>query len=308
MTQPPEDPLRKQSDEGSAGYPPPPGSYPPPQGAYPPPGSYPPPSAYPPPPPGSYPPPQYGHQPPGGFPSPPPYGQQPPGFPPPMSPPSIEQPPQLSVGDALSYGWNKFRGNIGPWILIALISVVVNGVVNFVFGGFDTTKITASTAILSIVGLVVSFVVGVLFQAAYIRGALEEIDGRKPRLGEFFRWSNLGVVFGLAIVVGLIVTVGLVIVIVPGLVLLYLTWYAVTFAIDRGDGLGAALSNSFRLTGQNVGKLLPLAIVCALLNVVGALLCLVGLLVSIPVTLIAGTYAFRVLTGGVVSPAKDHVG
>ncbi|GAA1875664.1 hypothetical protein [Williamsia serinedens] len=300
MTQPPEDPLRKQSDEGSAGYPPPPGSYPPPPGSYPPPqGSYPPP--------GAYPPPQGSYPPPGGYPPPPQYGQTPGGFPPPMQPPSIQQPPQLSVGDALSYGWGKFSGNVGPWILIALISVVVNGVVNFLFGGFDTTDLTASTAILSLVGVVVSFIVGVLFQAAYIRGALDEIDGRKPRLGDFFRWSNLGVVFGLAIVVGLIVTIGFVIVIIPGLVLLYLTWYALTFAIDRNDGLGAALSNSVRLTSQNVGKLLPLAIVCALLNVVGFVLCLVGLLVTIPVTLIAGTYAFRVLTGGVVSPAKSPV-
>ena len=126
-------------------------------------------------------------------------------------------------------------------------------------------------------------------------------------MGSFFRFSNLGAVFGLVIVVGLVVGVGFVLLIIPGIVLLYLTWYALTFAIDRNDGFGAAFSNTFRLTTQHFGKLFPLAIVCALLNVVGAVLCLVGLLVTIPVTLIAGTYAFRVLTGGVVSPAKSPV-
>lgn len=285
MTQPPEDPLRKQSDEGSAGYPPPPGSYPPP-GAYPPPqGSYPPPG--------------------GGYPPPPQYGQTPGGFPPPQG---FQPAPELSVGSALSYGWSKFSGNLGSWLLIALVSVVVNAVVNLAFRGFDTDDLTATTSVLSIVGSIVSFVVGVLFQAAYIRGALDECDGNKPRLGSFFRFSNLGAIFGLVIVVGLLVGVGFVLLIIPGIVLLYLTWYALTFAIDRNDGFGAAFSNTFRLTTQHFGKLFPLALVCALLNVVGALLCLVGLLVSIPVTLIAGTYAFRVLTGGVVSPAKERVG
>ncbi|GAA2058148.1 hypothetical protein [Williamsia deligens] len=289
MTQPPEDPLRKHPDDGQSGYPPPPGAYPPP-GSYPPPqGSYPPPGAYPPPPSGYPPPPQYG---------------QGSAFPPPQ-PPGLQTPPQFSIGSALSYGWSKFSGNVGSWLLIALVSVLVNVVINLAFRGFSTDDLTTTTSALSIVGSIVSFVVGVLFQAAYIRGALDECDGRKPNLGAFFRFQNLGAVFGLVIVVGLVVGIGFVLLIIPGLVLLYLTWYALTFAIDRNDGFGAAFSNTFRLTTQHFGQLFPLAIVCFLLNVVGAVLCLVGLLVTIPVTLIAGTYAYRVLTGGVVSPAKN---
>ncbi|MGZ8178103.1 hypothetical protein ACXVUM_09235 [Williamsia sp. SKLECPSW1] len=288
MTQPPEDPQRSQPDDGSTGYPPPPGAYPPPQGSYPPP-------------PGSYPPP------PGSYPPPPQYGQGSGGFPPPMPPPSTQMAPQLSVGAALSYGWSKFSGNVGSWLLIAFLSLLVNVVINLAFRGFDTSDLTTTTSALSIVGSLVSFVVGVLFQAAYIRGALDECDGRKPGLGAFFRFSNLGAIFGLVIVVGLMVGIGFVLLIIPGIALLYLTWYALTFAIDRNDGFGAALSNTFRLTTQNFGQLFPLALVCALLNVVGLILCLVGLLVSIPVTLIAGTYAYRVLTGGYVSPAKDQV-
>jgi hypothetical protein len=290
MTQPPEDPLRKNPDDAQGGYPPP-GAYPPPQGSYPPPqGSYPPPSdgGYPPPP-GSYPPPPGSYPPPqtGGYQSP--HGHPGGGLAPVA--------PELTVGSALSYGWSKFSANVGPWILVSLLAVAASIVVNLVFGGFGENNSVG----LALVGAIVSFVINVLFQAAYIRGALTELDGGRPRVGDFFRFSNFGTILVLAIVIGLLVGIGLVLLIIPGIVLAYLTYFALTFAIDRDRSLGAALSESFSLTRHNVGKLLPLAVVCFLLNIVGFVLCLVGLLVTIPVTLIAGTYAYRVLTGGVVT-------
>lgn len=303
--------------DGSNPPPPPPGSYPPQEGNYPPPqGSYPPPQGSYPPPQGGYPPPQ--GQGPGGFPPP---GQGPGGFPPPP-PPSYGDPGQpgfggqpgyggqpatVSVGDALGYGWARFKANAGVWIGMCLIAVVVSGVINAAFSwdrytNSDDLTVAASFSILSIIGSLVSVIVSIIFQAAFTRGALSETDGVKPGFGDFFRFKSLAPVFAVAILVGLINAVAFILCFLPVLITGYLLWYSLTFVIDRDLDPIAAIKASFKLTTDNVGQLLPLALVCVLLNIGGAILCLIGLLVTIPVTLLAGVYAYRVLTGGPVAP------
>ncbi|WLP92155.1 putative membrane protein [Gordonia sp. NB41Y] len=239
-----------------------------------------------PPPSGSYPPPSYGA------------GQQPPPYPSPAT--GIPTPTTLDLGEALSYGWNKYKANALNWILFAVISYLILGLITAAINGFSSSPSLGQ----NIVSSLVSGILGVLIQAGFTRGALDELDGRKPALGDFVKWNNLTAVFIAAILVWLITTVGYFLLVIPGLIATFLLWYTIAFVIDRNLAPGDALKASFDLTSKNVGSLLLLAVVVVLLNIVGALLCLVGLLVSGPVTLIASTYAYRVLSGGAVSPAQ----
>ncbi len=63
----------------------------------------------------------------------------------------------------------------------------------------------------------------------------------------------------------------------------------------------AAMKRSYELASANVGSLLGLAVLCIVINIAGALLCGIGLLVSLPVTAIATAFAWRVLTHGVIA-------
>src|SRR3984885_13857035 len=125
MSQPPEHPGNPNDPYGGN---PRPGDYPPPPGYGPPPG----------PPPGYGPPPgqpQPGYRPPPGYGAPPP----PPGYGPPQ--PGYGPPPGsgFSIGEAWAWAWNKFKRNLGPLILAALvygvIGVVVHGLVFVLLGG-----------------------------------------------------------------------------------------------------------------------------------------------------------------------------
>ena len=275
-------------------YPPPPGNYPPPQGNYPPPpGNYPPPQGNYPPPPGNYPPPQGNYPPPpGNYPPPPPgnFSSQP-GYSP--------APTRLSVGDAISYGWSKFSANAGVWIGFMLVAIVIEVVINFIFGGFDTS---ADFTLWRAIGSVVAAIVSYLIQAAYVRGALHETDGIKPAFGSFFQFDNVAAVIIASVIVGLATTIGFVLLIIPGLVIMFLTWWTLPFVIDRNEDPIAAIKSSVRAISSNVGTLLLLALAVVGLNLVGLLLCGLGLFVSVPVTIIASTYAYRVTTGGPVAP------
>lgn len=262
------------------GYPPPGGNYPPP-GGYPPPGSYPPPPGNYPPPPGNYPPP------PGNYPPPPGnYGAA--GY-------GGGVPPTLSVGDAISFGWNKFKDNAGVWVGIILIAAVIQIVLSFIFRS-NSTDFSALYSVWSIIGTIVSTVVGYLINAALIRGALHEVDGNKPAFGSFFQFANVAAVIIASVLVGIATAVGLILLVIPGIVVVFLTWWTLQFVVDRNEDAITAIKSSFRAISSNAGQLFVLALALFGINIVGAIPCGLGLLVTIPITVIASTYAYRIVS------------
>jgi uncharacterized membrane protein len=64
-----------------------------------------------------------------------------------------------------------------------------------------------------------------------------------------------------------------------------------------------ALRRSQQLVSGNFGTVLGLAIVLVLINMVGALLCGVGLLFTAGITAVTWAYAYRALSGQPVAPA-----
>lgn len=268
-----------------------------PSGTYPPPGNYPPSSSYPPPP-ENYPPPPgnfggayYGDAGRGGI------GHG--GAGPSGVGPSGGLAPTLSVGDAISFGWNTFKNNVGVWVGVAVIAAVVQIVLNFVFGGAGrSSNLSDAFGVWGIIGTIVTAIVGYLFHAALIRGALHEIDGHKPTIGSFFQFGNVAAIILASILVVIIVTVGFVLLIIPGIVLLFLTWWTLQFVVDRNDDAITAVKSSMRAVSSNAGTLILLALALFGINLVGLIPCGLGLLVTIPVTIITSTYAYRVVSRG----------
>ena len=131
---------------------------------------------------------------------------------------------------------------------------------------------------------------------ALIRGALHEIDGNKPAIGSFFQFGNVASIIIASILVGIMVGIGFVLLIIPGIVLAFLTWWTLQFVIDRNEDAITAIKSSFKAISANAGPLFLLALALFGINVLGLIACLVGLLVTIPVTIIASTYAYRITT------------
>ncbi|OZE94533.1 hypothetical protein CH299_24805 [Rhodococcus sp. 14-2686-1-2] len=174
----------------------------------------------------------------------------------------------------------------------------------------DTMFAAAGDGELSFALIVVTFVAGLIgfyAGALLIRGALLELDGAKPGFGEFWRLPNLVQLTLFGVVVSLISAVA------PSLPTLaslsislllgILIWFGPHFIIDRGASAVIALTANIRLLGVSPGKLVLLYLAVAGINIVGAVPCGLGLLFTIPASVIAVTYAYRVLSAGAVSPA-----
>jgi uncharacterized membrane protein len=107
---------------------------------------------------------------------------------------------------------------------------------------------------------------------------------------------------GASLLLGLAVGVGLLLLIVPGIILALMFMFSTLIVIDRELGPLDAMTESNRVTHGYKWNLLGLVPILFLINLLGILAFVVGLLVSIPVTALAFMHAYRVLSGAAGVP------
>jgi hypothetical protein len=196
---------------------------------------------------------------------------------------------ELNVGEALSYGWNKFVQYIGQIIVIVLVIFAIqlafsilsqvltrNGGVGSILVGFAVAAI--------------GWIVALVLQAGLIRAGLAVTRGEAPEVGMLFQTANLGPFIIATILVGLLFFVGLLACCIGAVVVSIFTLFYGYFIIDRGAEPVDSIGSSFRLVRDNFSSVLVFAIVVFVLNLVTC-----GLAVG--VTQIATAYAYRKLTG-----------
>jgi len=228
---------------------------------------------------------------------PPPPGEAPPSAPS-YSAPSFQQSgTQVDVGAAFGYGWSKFKENAGTFILGMIVYGVVVGVLaSILFAIMSAGASSDAAGALLGVGVfgyaVVAAVASVVFQVGIFRAALDVTQGRPVELKTFFSVPNLGNVLLTAIIVAVLGAIPGV-----GIILAFFAVYALPYALDKGVGAIDAVKASFNLVAQNIGTTLLLYVGVVIASFVGAILCGIGLLVTIPVAYIAVAWTFRRLNG-----------
>ena len=254
----------------------------------------------------------YGQQPPAGQ----PYGQQPYGQQPPAGQPYGQQSYQgapgqspIDVGAAFSYGWDKFTKNIGPILLGSLAWAVGIGILIGIFyaiiiGGAAAASSLDSDGGFLAVGfgsmvlfLGVSLLLGMFFQAAATNVGLVATTGRSITVGDFFSIPNFSKALLTALLVGVATAVSTIVVVVGPLAVGFFGIFALHFAIDKGLGAVDAIKASIDVALKNAGQVALLMLLVAVANGVGVAICGIGLIVSMPVAMIATAYCYRRVVG-----------
>lgn len=232
------------------------------------------------------------------------------GSPPPPSGPAYDPgtigPQPYRIGDAFSTGFRLFGKNAVPFILIVVaigVAVVIFGALSYATSDHqsirdsDTFSFNSSLTPVSLIFSLLSSVVSTLLSAALVRGALDAVDGKQVTFeGMFAGWDKVQVLIA-SLIISVLTLIGTLAFIIPGLIVAFLLWYTNFFIVDRREAAFEGVVDSARFTGGHVGALLLTAIVAFLVNIVGICLCGVGLLVSLPVTMIMAACAYRQLQG-----------
>jgi uncharacterized membrane protein len=216
--------------------------------------------------------------------------------PPPPPPPSASGPPvggePVNIGDAVNYGWNAYWKNVGPMVVIALVIFGINIV-------FSAIGSASGSVALQVVLNLVGWLVGLFLALGWFRVALEVTQGRRPEVGDVFKAEGYGPYIVASIVFGIGFFIGIVLCVIPGIIFAVVFGFYGFVAAEQGNAAVPmeTLKRAAEITRGHRWQLFGLAIVLALINLVGLLACGVGLLFTSGITIIAWAYTYRRLSG-----------
>lgn len=188
----------------------------------------------------------------------------------------------LPLGEYLKKGWDLFKrypgGFVGFFLLYILIQLVFH--------------------LVPLVGSVASFAVGpALIMGNFIVSA-KLLQNHTPKFSDFFLGFRFFIPLLLTAMIGGALTgIGLLLLIIPGLYLMVSYLFAASLVVDRRLDFWAALELSRRTVQPQWFSFFAFLLLLLLLNLIGAALLVIGLLVSVPLTGCAVTVAYADLFG-----------
>ena len=176
------------------------------------------------------------------------------------------------VGDWLSAGWELVKADLGTFVLATLIVLVVGGVVPLILHG----------ALLAGLFLFCS----------------NKILGRRAELGDIFQGFNYFVPALLAVLVTSLFTfAGALLCIIPAFVVTAMYQFTYLFMVDKKMDWWPAMKASHEVVKHDYLGFTLFALAGALLNFVGFLCCIAGILVTFPIYYAAITIAYQEIVG-----------
>ncbi len=197
----------------------------------------------------------------------------------------------FSIAEALRFGWRTTLDNLGYFLCIGFLYVVITlGLNGAVY------KVNAYSEGWAFLAGIVALVAGMIMDVGLAAISLRFADGRTARVTDLFIHYPLAPTYFIATVLAtLTVLVGLVLLIVPGIFLMILFLFYAYHIVDDGAGVVASLRQSAATTRGARWRLFQFGLLTVLINVAGFLCLVVGLLLTVPATLLAYAYAFRQL-------------
>jgi hypothetical protein len=199
------------------------------------------------------------------------------------------------IGDVLNFGWRVMKSHLGLFVAVLLSYAGIYFALGIVEAVLESTLMEDPQrgAIKFALGLFEQ-ALGILLGIGLIKIALSFCDQVRPTVGTLFSgldcfWRYVGA----TILYGLIVLGGTLLLIIPGIIWAIQFQLCYYFVVDRGLGPIDALKASSRTTRGVKLKLFGFGILCALINLLGALCLLVGLVATVPTTMVAMALVYR---------------
>jgi uncharacterized membrane protein len=204
---------------------------------------------------------------------------------------------KISVGACLRFGWETFKKR--PLFLIGL--TFGYGVIQVVIGALPEQQ-GIMAVLLGLALLIINTLIdmGILSAALKAHADITHLSTHDMWHPKLF-WKYLGV----KILQWIIIFVGIILLVIPGIIAGIVFMLATYLVLDRNLAPIEALKESARLTKGNRWNLFLLFLAIVGLNILGAVAFLVGLLVSLPVTLLALTHAYRTLAAKGAAPVSE---
>lgn len=206
--------------------------------------------------------------------------------------PTYREEPKFKVGEVISQAWKYTKENIGFFIGYFVITFLVS----FLFSFIATKLSDRGRDILSLLMHIAGWIVGIFIQMGFVKSALLITSGVKPGFNQLFANDKYFISYLVSnILYNLMVIIGLILLIIPGVYLAVRYLLFQYFILDKDMGPIESLEAASRASEGKRGFIFWLSCVLILLNIAGALLLGVGLLITIPITILSFAIVYRKL-------------
>lgn len=186
---------------------------------------------------------------------------------------------QVKIGAWLTQGWELCQRNIGPFIGFVLIVFAINLALGF----------------LPIAGPVISILINNPLIAGYYIVAFKLLQGESTEFGDFFKgFENFVPLLVAGLLVSVFTLLGTLLCILPGIYLAVGYFFVLPILVDApSTEAWPALETSRKVVTKQWFALFGFGLVLFLVNLLGAMLCGLGLLLTVPITFCAIAVAYR---------------
>ena len=206
--------------------------------------------------------------------------------------------PAFSIGECIRFGWETFKKRPGILIGAFVLTMLIPSIPGILFPSPEVTPGVPPPPPTNteLIAALASLVLGIFAAIGMTTLALRAHDDiANVTIGDLWNpqpfWRYLGAQFLAAI----IIFVGLLLLVVPGVIAALGLLFVPYAVIDRGAGPISALKESWRITNGNKWQLFLFGLALIGLNLLGWLALVIGLLVTVPITWLAVTHAYRTL-------------
>lgn len=195
----------------------------------------------------------------------------------------------FSKKEAIAFGFEVAKKNISFFVSLLVIVAIVYLGLQF----FQIALNGQRNALASFLYAVIFWLVNVVISMGVIRISLRFVDGRTPKLSDVFRTNSVLSFILVSVVRSFIVLVGILLLIVPGIIWSIKLQYAGYLVVDKGMGTVDALNKSWEITKGVKLNLFLFGIILVLINILGFLAILVGLIITVPLSMVANAFVYR---------------
>lgn len=200
----------------------------------------------------------------------------------------------FSIKRAFRRGWELLKANKKLSIALTFIIIVLGAIQNVI-----TNKHALGYGLAMVIIVIAFYVLATIMKIGFIKIYLKLEDNEPASLRELLSYSSLFWKYlGASILYFLVVLGGTILLIIPGIYWAVKYEFVPIIVVDEHVSIKQAFKMSAAMTREVKWKLIWMFILVALANIVGMALVLVGLFISVPVTILAYMHVYRKLGEG----------
>jgi len=199
--------------------------------------------------------------------------------------------PHFSKKEAINFGFKVAKENISFFLSVFVVwalLIIVSQALQF---NLKLNKQLLLSFIFSLSMLVVNSIIAM----GIINICLKFVDGKKPNLKDIIFTKNLFNFILASIIRNIIIFAGFILFIIPGIIFSIKLQYSEYLIVDKKLDAVSSIKKSWEMTKGVKWNLFLFGVLLGLINILGVLALLLGLLITVPLSLIANTYVYRKL-------------